>query len=71
MTTMEKNQLRALITSPGWLVAESLKNEMCDKIAYEPKLKDTEWETARTVAFDSGQIEGLNRFFQEIINSQL
>ena len=71
ITTGEKNQVRALITSPGWNVVESLRDECVKQIRSQSCLKDTEWETARTVVFNEGQIEGMNRLLQEILKTQI
>lgn len=71
MTTLEKNQVRAVISAPGWMVLERLAQELYNKIASEPKSKETQWLTARQVVFDEGQQSGIKRFLQEILNTQL
>lgn len=70
-TTLEKNHVRALISSPGWNVLEQLAQELYNKIASEPKSKETQWLTARQVVFDEGQQAGIKRFLQEIMSTQL
>lgn len=71
LTNIEKNQIRVLITSPGWPLIEKLAQDLANKISYEPKLKDSQWLTARTVVFDEGQKHGIKRFLQEILSTQL
>lgn len=71
MTTNEKSLIRQLLESPQWGTMEALKKELIDKIAFDSKLRDTEWETLKVTVFDAGQIEGINRFFKEIFNTQL
>ena len=71
MTTLEKNQIRAIITAPGWRGIENIAQQLYDKIASEPKSKETEWLTARQVVYDEGQQAGIKRFLQEILNTQL
>lgn len=63
--------MRGLLQSPTWSELEDLKKELVDKIAFDSKLRDTEWETLKATVFDAGQIEGINRFFKEIFNTQL
>jgi hypothetical protein len=71
INTLEKNQIRALLTAPGWSVVERLAQEVCDKISTESKMKETEWLTARTVVFDEGQKAGIKRLLNEIMNTQV
>lgn len=66
-----QSQMRGLLQSPTWSELEELKKELVDKIAYDSKLRDTEWETLKATVFDAGQIAGINRLFQEIFNTQL
>lgn len=70
MNTKRKSQIRALLQSPIWMELEDLKKELIDKIAYDSKLRDTEWETLKATVFDAGQVEGINRFFKELFNTQ-
>lgn len=71
MTTNEKSLIRQLMQSPQFSVLENLSKELVDKIAFDSKLRDTEWETLKATVFDAGQIEGITRFIKELYNSQL
>ncbi len=71
MTINEKSLIRQLMQSPQFPVLENLSKELIDKIAYDSKLRDTEWETLKATVFDAGQIKGITRFIQELYNSQL
>ncbi len=64
----ERSQIRNLLQMPQWGAIEHVKNELCDKIKYDSKLRDTEWETLKTTVFDEGQVEGINRFINELFN---
>lgn len=55
---------------PHFQVLEALQKELIDKIAFDSKLRDTEWETLKATVFDAGQIAGITRFIQELYNSQ-
>ena len=68
LTTGERTQIRQILQSPGWQTAERLANILCDKIAYQSKVKDTEWETIRTALMEEGEVRGVKRFIQEMYN---
>ncbi len=70
LTNNEKNAIRNIITSPQWQAVEALAKELKEKIRLEPKRKDTEWETASATVYDEGQIAGIDRLFNELLNSQ-
>lgn len=66
ITNQEKMQVRQLLQSPQWQVFERLSDMLCDQIAYDPKLKPTEWETAKTVAYDQGRVDGIKDLIKEL-----
>lgn len=71
ITNNEKNQIRSIITQPEWKSVEIIRDQLIAEIRSQPKKKDTEWETASTTVFDEGQVEGINRLFQELLKTQL
>ena len=66
-----KSMIKDLMQSPVWPVLKSLRQELCDKIAYEPKTRENEWETLKAVLGMEGQVYGINKFFQELDNAAL
>ena len=54
-----------------WPVLKQVRQELCDKIAYEPKTRGSEWETLTAVLGMEGQIYGINKFFQELDSAAL
>ena len=71
LTRAEKSIIKSLMQSPTWPVLKALRQELCDKIAYEPKTRENEWETLKAVLGMEGQIYGINKFFQELDNAAL
>lgn len=71
MTTNEKRLIHQLLQSPQYPVLENLKKEIIDKILADTKVMDTEWDTIKKTLIDEGQVQGINRIFKEIFNSQL
>ena len=66
ITDSEKSILRNLIQSPPFRVVENIANELIEHIKDQSNLKDTEWETAKSVALEEGQIQGIRQLIQEI-----
>ena len=66
LTKQQKSQLKQLIQSPSWAVVEVLVNEFCEKQRQDPALKETEWETLKTVLLVEGQVRGVRNFIQEV-----
>lgn len=71
LTRAEKSAIKLLMRSPGWPALKALRQELCDKLAYEPKTRENEWETLKAVLGMEGQIYGINKFFQELDNAAL
>ena len=67
----EKSQIKALLQSPQWKTVEQVANELCDKVAYDSKVRDTEWDTLKTTLIDEGQVRGIKRLIQELYNLAL
>ena len=66
MTREQRSIIKNLMQSPAWPILKQLRQELCDKIAYEPKTRENEWETLKAVLGMEGQIYGINKFFQEL-----
>ena len=62
----EKTILRALLQSPQFRIVENVAKEITENIRNRSNLKDTEWETAKSVAMEEGQIQGINQLIQEL-----
>ena len=48
ITQGEKQQIRQLLQQPQWQIAERVANELCDKIAYDAKQKETQWQLIKS-----------------------
>ena len=68
ITQLQKGQVRQILQDPRWQVTEQIANELCDKISYESKVRDTEWETLKCTLVDEGQVQGIKRFIKELYN---
>ena len=66
ITKQEKAQIRSILQSPQWGSVEHLANELCSKITGDSPLRETEWETLRSVILQAGQVEGIKRLLQEL-----
>ena len=62
----QRSAIKNLMQSAAWPALKTLRQELCDKIAYEPKTRENEWETLQAVLGMEGQIYGINKFFQEL-----
>ena len=71
MTREQRSIIKNLMQGPAWSVLKQVRQELCDKIAYEPKTRESEWETLKSVLGMEGQIYGINKFFQELDNMAL
>ena len=71
MTKPEQQHIKALLQSPQWQVAEKIANELCDKIAYEPKAREDQWSTIYAVLGMEGEIRGIKRFIKELYETAL
>jgi len=68
ISNSEKSQIKILLQSPQWKVAERVAGELCDKISYNSKLRPTEWETLQTLLIQEGQVQGIKLFVKELYN---
>jgi len=66
ITKDERAQLKGLIQDPKFRTFERVANLLCDKIAYESSVRETEWETLRTTLTQDGKIRGIKQLIQEL-----
>ena len=71
LTRAQKSVIKLLMQGPAWATLTQLRDELCDKIAYEPKTRENEWETLKAVLGMEGQVYGIKKFFQELDNAAL
>lgn len=68
ITQSERDQIRQMLSEGRWRTAERIANDICDKIAYQSKVRDTEWDTLKTTLIDEGKIIGIKDFIKELYN---
>lgn len=66
LTEIEKQQILFILQSPQWRTIEQFSKYLCNEIKDEPSIRDTEWETVKTILFNAGQVEGIKRFINEL-----
>lgn len=65
-TKSESSLIRNLVQGPQWPIIESLAKEIIARIKDASSLRDDMWQTARAVAENEGQIQGINILIQEL-----
>lgn len=65
-TQAEKSQIKMFLQSPQWQLIEQIVKELIQKIRDQSNLRETEWETAKSVALEEGQVQGINNLIQEL-----
>ena len=68
LNDLEKSQIRGLIYSPQWKSIEKIAELVIQKFRGENTLKETEWETLRDTVLKEGKAQGVEQFFQELLN---
>lgn len=68
LTDLEKSQIRGLIYSPQWKTIEKVAEELILKCRGENTVQGTEWEMVRDTLLAQGKAQGVELFFQELIN---
>ena len=66
LTTGERMQLRQILQNPMWQTVERLATLLCDKISYETKTKESQWDTIKATIGSESEIRGIKRFIQSI-----
>lgn len=62
----EKNLLRLVIQDPKFKIVEFVAKELIQRLRDQSNLKETEWETAKSVAIEEGQVMGINNLIKEL-----
>lgn len=68
LNDLEKSQVRGLTNSPQWKTIEKIAELVIQKFRGENSLKETEWETLRDTVLKEGRAQGVEQFFQELLN---
>lgn len=66
ITAQEKSQIRQIIQSPQWSTIERFANLVCQNIESNSSVRDSEWDTIKATLEQSGQVQGIRRFIQEL-----
>ena len=66
ITKGEQQQIKSLLQTPQWQVAEMIANKFRDKLAYDSPVRETEWDTIKTTLIKEGQIQGIKIFIEEL-----
>ena len=66
ITSQEKSQIKALIYSPQWKTIERVAELLVAKIQEENPVRDSEYETLKTLLMQEGQKQGIKRLLQEL-----
>lgn len=68
LTELEKSQVRGLTNSPQWATIQKVAELTIQQFRGENSLKSTEWETLRDTILKEGRAQGIEQFFQELLN---
>lgn len=69
MSERERQEIKALLQAPQWKAAEGIAQQLCDKIAYQSKMRNTEWDTISATLLDEGKVQGIKDFIKELYNA--
>lgn len=67
MNERQQQFLRRLVTEPDWETIKQLAEELIREIQESPKLSRSAWQTLQKTAFDEGQVQGIRKFVQTIM----
>ncbi len=68
ITEGEKITLKRFLFTQEWKVLEHLIFEMEKDINFRSKIADTEWETVKNTLLNEGEVRGIKRLMQNIID---
>ena len=51
----------------NWSAIEDFARQYCDKIQYDTIVRDSEWETIKAALIQEGQVQGIKKFLQELM----
>ena len=66
ITDNQRQQLKALIQDPKFRTIEDIAEDLSNKIAYEPVIAETEWETLKKAIGNDSEVRGIRRFIQTL-----
>ena len=66
MNKQDKSQIKQLLQDPKWQVVENVAKEITQSVKDQSNLKETLWETGKSVAFEEGQIQGINQLLKRL-----
>lgn len=61
-----RTQIKQLLSSPQWRIVEEIADGLCQKIRDEGVIRESEWETIRSLLTSEGEVRGIRRFLQEL-----
>lgn len=68
ISNQERSQIKALLQSPVWASVQHVADEYCAKIKEDSPLRESEWETLKSLLTQEGKIEGIKSFIGELFN---
>ncbi|MEK7112178.1 MAG: hypothetical protein AAB875_02520 [Patescibacteria group bacterium] len=68
LNELEKSQIRGLIYSPQWKTIEKIAELFIQKARGESTVNGTQWEMMRDTLLGQGKAQGVEQFFQELLN---
>ena len=68
LTQQEQSRLRGLVSSADWAILQRLADLVCQRIKSNPLSRESEWELTRSTLEQEGQIQGIRKFIDEIVN---
>lgn len=66
ISTVEKSQIRQLLSSPQWQTLERVANDLMAKIREDTPIRDTEWDTIKALLAQEGKVQGIKELIQEL-----
>ena len=66
MNKQDKSQIKQLLQDPKWQVVENVAKEITQSVKDQSNLRETLWETGKSVAFEEGQIQGINQLLKRL-----
>jgi len=67
ITEQEKTILKNFVYSREWKMLEKLRSLIEQQIIMRSRVADTEWETVKNTLISEGEIQGMKRLMQEVI----
>lgn len=68
ISKQDKSLLKNLFQSPQWRLVEQIASDLVLKWRSESCVRDSEWETVKTLLINEGQSRGVKSLLQEILD---